>query len=468
MYEKYIIVKSIDEAAELLSRYSKSAKLIAGGTDLVLEIERGGHKDITTIIDLSRVPDSDKVSIDENNIIHIGPMVTHNGCLRSEIIQKYGQCLYEACEQVGSPQIRNRGTVAGNIATASPANDTISALMVLDASLELTSSKGKRLVSITDFFVGPRKTVMQPDELISDIQFLAPKKNQHSSFLKDGLRNAQAISIVNASVFLEIEEGLIKNARIALGAVGPTVFRATVAESYLVGKKPEEDVFYQAGDLAAESATPISDIRASDNYRRKMVAIHVKRALDKAVSNDSEINTHPIVLWGKAPSANLPINDDTVEFENNSIFEININGKNYQIKDAFEKNLLDLLRENVLLTGTKEGCGEGECGACTVYMDGVAVLACLIPAPRAHNCSIITVEGISENDNLHKVQQAFIEEGAVQCGYCTPGFVMSAAKLLEEKNSPSEMDIETAISGNLCRCTGYYKIVKAIEKAAGR
>jgi xanthine dehydrogenase iron-sulfur cluster and FAD-binding subunit A len=467
MYEKYIIVKSIDEAAALLSRYSKTAKLIAGGTDLVLEIERGGYKEVKTIIGLSRVPDIDNVYIDENKIVHIGPMVTHNGCLRSEVIQKNVRCLYEACEQVGSPQIRNRGTVSGNIATASPANDTISALMVLDTYLELTSSRGKRLVSITDFFVGPRRTVMQADELISDIQFKIPKKTERTTFLKDGLRNAQAISIVNTSVMLDVEEDLIKNARIALGAVGPTVFRAREAEKYLVGKKAEEDVFYQAGNLAAESSSPISDIRASDNYRRKMVAIHTKRALDKAVADDN-VNTQPVLLWGTASAANLPITGETEVIDIKSTLEIIINGIKYQINGAFGKNLLDLLRENVLLTGTKEGCGEGECGACTVYMDGVAVLACLIPAPRAHNCSVTTIEGISEKDNLHKVQQTFIEEGAVQCGYCTPGFVMSAAKLLEENQKPSESDIETAISGNLCRCTGYYKIVKAIEKAAGR
>ncbi len=148
--------------------------------------------------------------------------------------------------------------------------------------------------------------------------------------------------------------------------------------------------------------------------------------------------------------------------------ELKVNDKNYTLKVEDDALLLDVLREDLGLTGTKRGCEIGECGACTVIMDGQAVNSCLVLAAQADGSEIRTIEGVAQNGKLHPVQQAFIEHDAVHCGFCTPGMVMSAINLLEHNSHPEEQEIRRAISGNLCRCTGYTQIVDAIKDVAAK
>lgn len=147
---------------------------------------------------------------------------------------------------------------------------------------------------------------------------------------------------------------------------------------------------------------------------------------------------------------------------------LNINEKDYEVEIEESMKLVELLRDKLHLMGTKFGCGEGECGACTVIMNGETVASCLVLAFQAEGSNIITIEGVGGDEGDHPIQQAFIEVGAVQCGFCTPGMVLSAKVLLDKIANPTEEEIREAISGNICRCTGYEKIVKAIELAASR
>lgn len=147
--------------------------------------------------------------------------------------------------------------------------------------------------------------------------------------------------------------------------------------------------------------------------------------------------------------------------------KLKVNGKSYILEIEEDMRLLDLLREKLGLLGVKEGCSEGECGACTVIMDGEVVNSCLIMAFQAEGSKIVTIEGLEKEGEIHPVQQAFIEVGAVQCGYCTPGMILSAKALLDKNPNPTEEEIREGISGNLCRCTGYNKIIQAVEKAKG-
>lgn len=144
----------------------------------------------------------------------------------------------------------------------------------------------------------------------------------------------------------------------------------------------------------------------------------------------------------------------------------NLNRKEIELKIDLSTRLIDLLRDHMKLTGTKEGCGEGECGACTVLIDGESVNSCLVLASQVQGKKVMTIEGIQQGDKLHPIQQAFIEEGAVQCGFCTPGMVLSAKSLLDKIKKPTDSEIKRSISGNLCRCTGYKKIESAIKKAS--
>ena len=144
------------------------------------------------------------------------------------------------------------------------------------------------------------------------------------------------------------------------------------------------------------------------------------------------------------------------------LINLKINGETYKINIKPNTLLLDLIRDEIGLTGTKRGCDTGECGACTVLMDGKPVNSCLVLAVEADGKNILTIEGLAENGELHPLQEAFIEEGAVQCGFCTPGMLLSAKAVLEVNSNPQEEEIKKAIAGNLCRCTGYTKIIKAI------
>jgi carbon-monoxide dehydrogenase medium subunit len=450
----------------------------------MIELERGVRQP-HTLIDVTRIPDLDAIQLGDDGLIHLGPLVTHNQVAGSKLCLERAFPLAKACWEIGAPQIRNRGTIAGNLITASPANDTITPLWALDGHVTLKSVWGERTLAFQDFFYDVRKTHLKPDEMLMDIAFRPLKVNERGTFLKLGLRRAQAISVVNVAVVLtfeddgrdDLEAPLVAEGRITLGSVAPTIVRAREAEQAIAGQRLTDKTAKLVADLSVRAAKPIDDVRGSANYRSTMVGVYTRRALEqlRAGVERESFPLRPVMLWGKtagrfpawfsdAPEADpLAILAHTTE--NDQAIQTTVNGRPYLIRGANDKSLLRLLREDIGLTGTKEGCSEGECGACTIFLDGIAVMSCLVPAPRAHFSQIDTIEGLATAEGLHPVQQAFVDEGAVQCGYCTPGFIMSGASLLDENPSAALDDIKQAITGNLCRCTGYYKIVSAIQRA---
>lgn len=463
-FARYVSVSSLNDALSLLDQWGARARAVAGGTDLMVELDRRVGEAPELLVDISRLPDLNLIH-EQPDAVHLGPLVTHNQVVVSALLQAKALPLVQACAEVAAPALRNRATVVGNVATASPANDTISALRSLDATVHLASTHGQRSVSLADFHVGVRRTLMAPNELVTGLSFPAMSADQRGVFVKLGLRRSQAISVVHLAVVLRFEDespsAPVTEARIALGSVAPTIVGCAEAEASLVGAELDAAHISTAARLAAASVTPIDDLRAPAVYRSEQIECMLTRALS-AIRRGEErtaLGPPPPVLGG--PS----IPGDGVGFDSAAtpIITATINGLTCSAGWT-DRSLLDWLREDVGLTGTKEGCAEGECGACTVHLDGAAVLSCLVPAGRAERSTIVTIEGLASEAALHPLQRVFVEAAAVQCGYCIPGFLMAGERLIAETGEgPTERQLELGLSGNLCRCTGYVKIEQAFR-----
>jgi xanthine dehydrogenase iron-sulfur cluster and FAD-binding subunit A len=460
---RYELPATLAQALTLLAEHGTAARPLAGGTDLVLQIARGAVTGIEVLVDLSHVPGLHQIErLDD--VLRIGALVTHGDIISSALVVDHALALAQASVEIGAPALRNRATVVGNIVTASPANDTISALWSLDARVVIVSLGGERRVRLREFFPGIRRTVLQPGELVTAIEIPLRAAPIRSIFVKLGQRRAQAISVVHLAVSLAFDGPVVTSASIALGSVAATVVSASLAESVLIGSPLSPNAIAEAARAAVGEVHPISDIRGSADYRSNAVEILLGRALRSLADGTQRAYWVEPAIRLRSPAT--PATSVQRSIDDTTLVHCRINGHSAAAPRAATATLLDWLRDEHHLTGTKEGCAEGECGACTVHMDGAAVLACLVPAARAAGADLTTIEGLGDPDPT-PLQQAFVDQFAVQCGYCIPGFVMAADRLLAEQPTPSRSDIASGLSGNLCRCTGYYRFYEAVEQAAG-
>jgi carbon-monoxide dehydrogenase medium subunit len=276
--KKYIAPASIKEALNILSKKNGRTTIIAGGTDL---IPRMRSQDIKPgkIVDLRSLA-LDYIKV-EGDYICLGACVTHDGIVESELLSKYCPALVEAASEIADPPIRNRGTVGGNLVNASPAADLAPPLLIYDASVFLIKKGLERVVPLMEFFIGPGETILADGELLTEIHIPVISSNTAAKYIKLGNRNAMSISVVTTAVRLTMDpKGRISQARIALGAVSSKPIRAEKAEETLKGKLPSSDLFIEVGQIAGSECSPISDIRASAEYRRKMISVLTKRALE--------------------------------------------------------------------------------------------------------------------------------------------------------------------------------------------
>jgi CO/xanthine dehydrogenase FAD-binding subunit len=273
----YHFPNTVQEAVALKQQYGEAARFIAGGTDLLLLMEQQ-HVRPQSLIDLTRIPELQRLEVSAEQV-NIGSAVTYRHLLADEALCAVVPFLAKAIRTIGGVQVRSVATLAGNIANASPAGDTLPCLYVLNATIHTAGPDGERAIPIDEFILGVRRVALQPAELITRVTFEPPTPDWQGAFEKLGLRQAMAISVVNTALLIRQNDGHVADARIALGAVAPTVICAPEAEAVLIGYPLDADRIELAGQRASAAATPIDDIRASASYRRLVAGGLVRRAL---------------------------------------------------------------------------------------------------------------------------------------------------------------------------------------------
>jgi len=271
---------SLTDACNLLADFGTNARILAGGTDVLVELRRPGTASPKAIVDISRIASLRGIR-ESGNLILIGPLTTHAEVLRSEVIGTYAPLLRVAASTIGSPQIRNRGTVGGNLMNAATCADAVPPLIALNAEIRLTSSSGERSISLSEFFVKPYTTTARHDEVLTEIRFPKLLQNARSSFIKLGRRNALSIARLSvAAVLVKNSDGVVADARIVPGAAFPKWQRIASAENLLIGKKLSKELMAEAGQKVSEVMISFTGRRWSTEYKEPVIAVLVRRALE--------------------------------------------------------------------------------------------------------------------------------------------------------------------------------------------
>jgi carbon-monoxide dehydrogenase medium subunit len=463
----YLEPASLEEAIALLNRYEGRAQLLAGGTFLLVQIKQE-HKAPEAVINISWLPELGGASWKEDQL-SIGALTLIRETGRLSVVQSQYQALAEACAAFGSMQIQMMGTIGGNICNGSPASDGVPALMAFDAKLALVGPKGARIVSLPDFLLGPGKTAIKLGEVLTRVLLPRPRPDTGSAFIKITRVQADLAKVSVAAVIARAGDRVL-DCKLAFGSVAPTVIRATEAEDFLKGQIFSSELALEAGKLAMRQVSPIDDVRSTAWYRREVVKALTHDVLMAAWERANGQGVAPVTKVGSEAVPDRVLRSETllVEPDEQALIRLRVNGEEHQVWVAPNELLLNVLREKLEITGPKYGCGIGECGACTVLLDGQPALSCLTLALAADGRQVLTVEGMRADDGtLHPLQDSFLEHQAFQCGYCTPGMLMMSKALLDEIPAPNEDDVREFLRGNRCRCTGFASIVRAVLDCVG-
>ena len=435
---------TVDEVLVLLAAHGDRAKLIAGGQSLLPTMNmRLARPEV--LIDLRQVSGLDTIRVEGRELV-LGAMTRQRDVERSPLVQQSCPLLAHALTHVAHPAIRNRGTVGGSISHADPAAELPAVMVALDARFLIAGPEGQRTVAASDFFLTYFMTVLDPAELLAEIRIPLSGPGAGSAFVEVARRHGDfALVGVAAQVWL-------RDGRLAMCA-SPTpasVRHRTVPRRLRRcwrGRRPPGRCSQMRPEWCRSRSTrnptcmrpPSTGVSWRDRFRCRRWRVP---------SNERE--------GGCLMDSRRPL-------------QLRVNGTAHEREVPVRLLLSDFLRHELGLTGTHVGCEHGVCGACTVLVDGAPARSCLMLAVQADGASVTTVEGLCAPDgNMTPLQQAFVECHALQCGFCTAGFLTTLTPFLAAHPSPTDEEIRVELSGNLCRCTGYESIVTAVRLAATR
>ena len=335
--------------------------------------------------------------------------------------------------------MRTRGTIGGSLAHADPTGEMALAALALDATIVVQSPTGTREIAARDFFLGPYFTVLEPADMIVEVRF--PHHTMVTAFAEHARRHGDFCVISVAALGEPDGDAGWKTVRLAVGGASYRPFVADEASAALSNTALEPDAVEAAGAACVEAAEPSDDIRASADYRAHLLPIYVRRVLDA----------------DEGPKK--PRSDMT-----QTLIDVRLTVNGEPVERAVEprRSLVDFLRHDLGLTGTHVGCEQGVCGMCTVLLDGEPIKSCIMLAVQADGAEITTIESLN-GEELHPAQRAFKEAHGLQCGYCTPAFILTSVALRERGLDIPREELKEELAGVLCRCTGYQNILTAVE-----
>jgi CO/xanthine dehydrogenase FAD-binding subunit/aerobic-type carbon monoxide dehydrogenase small subunit (CoxS/CutS family) len=474
------------EALALLAELGDEGKVLAGGQSLVpLMSMRLAVPE--QLVDINGLTELGYVRVAASGEpVEVGALARHAQVLRDPAVAAAQPLLAKALRFVAHPAVRSRGTTVGSLVHADPAGEMTAVLAVLGGAVRAARESGERLIPASEFFLGPLESALAPGELA--VQALFPPLPPHggTAFAEVSRRHGDyALAGVAVTVLLG-EDGRIQQARAAYLSAGPGPVVADLTEA-VAGLPADAAAFGAAAALARSAVRPPSDVHATADYRRHLAGVLTERALreaaqearDRAASRPP--TTHPRAGPYPGPGHAAPTGRDipagTGRLAGGGVtpdgepgvraVRLTVNGAVRDVRVPPRRLLSDCLRHDLGLTGTHVGCEHGVCGACTVLVDGEPARSCLMLAVSADGAAITTVEGLAAPDGtLSPVQQAFADCHGLQCGFCTPGFLISVTAALRDNPRPTQAQAREMVGGNLCRCTGYANIVRSVLRAA--